>query len=898
MVNYLFGAALAAALVFQSAAESVSAAVTFRASTADEIEEGIAALSVDHAVKVLEMSNHTDKKTINLINGVLKESHSSSGHKKRSHQQHLQKDAPSTGADEQADYGGGLQSAMVRINEMMLQTIVHMDETVLECGSASRNYHHKIEELEEDVQYYQEVNTRASAAKLNARAQKNLYKGKIPIVQGELKDHNAQCIRELAELHRQLTISKNDMIVMDKVLNMTKCSDAATIDVPVVFLSCVNKRTGKKYKKMKATSEALKKELAKLKHPSSLRVMNKAISDNPHKVALVQIDRRLRGVQTKGPFDGMTFPGGGAVGQDGETPEVDYGVEVLNASDDPNLEQNVDECSSANISGSSFCPELRERFLNIAGGVSDTVEELQTMIENKQTRCDQIRLDLVAEETHYQEWFEEWEARHADYVAETASTYSQFKLKWKELENQRNLYDLKMQDCYKAREDAKSELCALHKIRGELATMSMWDQDITDCNVTDWDVPVCPVTCGGGVQKLTREITRLPGMGSQPYDRGHDCPPLDAQQSCNEFRCPVDCELSDWDEWSRCTVSCGGGVRERLRSIMVHPTPGGTPCELPLQTVQCNSGPCDEDCVLSDWEPWSSTCSKMCGGGIQTRIKTLVRAEIGSGTCPKFYKTSRYQEKACNTYACTYTNNVGSCGAKIDVMLVLDGSGSMGQEGFETMKTTASLLGGAIQGDSTLGALVYSSAEDTCVRLACITSIWREDFLREFACEPLAGWMAWQPSPLQCGIEWLSHLTWNKPQVLAAIADATWPGGGTLTSKALKACEIEMVNSRKDAPSIVIVLTDGLPYSPLHTLINAWYLKESGARLMMVPIGDEVADDMFFEELVSHPPRDNLLPVSSFEYLKSNNNTVNTVLTDFCTNYSAWTHQVWAGGFR
>nr|XP_049697073.1 spondin-1 [Helicoverpa armigera]XP_049697074.1 spondin-1 [Helicoverpa armigera]XP_049697075.1 spondin-1 [Helicoverpa armigera]XP_049697076.1 spondin-1 [Helicoverpa armigera] len=39
-----------------------------------------------------------------------------------------------------------------------------------------------------------------------------------------------------------------------------------------------------------------------------------------------------------------------------------------------------------------------------------------------------------------------------------------------------------------------------------------------------------------------------------------------------------DCAVSPWGEWSKCSVSCGTGYQERVRTILVRPSPGGAPC--------------------------------------------------------------------------------------------------------------------------------------------------------------------------------------------------------------------------------------------------------------------------------------------------------------------------------
>ncbi|CAE7897597.1 adt-1 [Symbiodinium microadriaticum] len=161
----------------------------------------------------------------------------------------------------------------------------------------------------------------------------------------------------------------------------------------------------------------------------------------------------------------------------------------------------------------------------------------------------------------------------------------------------------------------------------------------TDCQLHDWgEWSHCSCHCFG-IRERNRFISHFAtGKGNpcaraalkviepcnpgpiRPFDPDAlDSLPLQLQMpptDCQE-KPPVDCELHDWTEWTRCSRTCGGGQRERSRTVRTAPKHGGQPCKSDLTTVEpCNLDPCHqvhcEDCRWGQWSDWGG-CSK-CGG--------------------------------------------------------------------------------------------------------------------------------------------------------------------------------------------------------------------------------------------------------------------------------------------
>lgn len=242
------------------------------------------------------------------------------------------------------------------------------------------------------------------------------------------------------------------------------------------------------------------------------------------------------------------------------------------------------------------------------------------------------------------------------------------------------------------------------------------------------------------------------------------------------------------------------------------------------------------------------------------RTRPVVVPAKGNGGCPDAKDENRLQYEQCNAKACPAKVQ---CQAKLDLLILLDGSGSVGSTGWAKVKTFAEKLAGAFQTGPDLaqvGTLLFSGPKNwkklrTCVRGEAA----------DFAAE--------------CGVKWISHLTQDVAKVKTDLQAAAWPKATTLTSAALSMAASELTNGRQGAQSVVVVITDGKPMYKSRTVDAAASLRQK-ARLMWVPVGRRVPVD-FIKTLASEPIADNVLVANKFTLLDKQE-TLDKVVADVC----------------
>jgi hypothetical protein len=275
---------------------------------------------------------------------------------------------------------------------------------------------------------------------------------------------------------------------------------------------------------------------------------------------------------------------------------------------------------------------------------------------------------------------------------------------------------------------------------------------------------------------------------------------------------------------------------------------------------------CSRDCILGHWTEWSE-CSRACGGGTAASRRTVSVAAVGDGHCPEEDSAERLTHKPCNEEKCPLTGTeVLKCGGQLDLILVIDGSGSLGYYGWEVSKYFATkIMDGFDNTDVRVAVILFSGPYTYDDYEKCIG--------------PEAGTMDMERD---CGLKMVQHFTNDTAGTRSKIQALNFPMSSTWTAGALEMAHAELMLGRPGVDKTVFVLTDGLPIQPAMTELAVNKIKETGARLMFggVAMSDSLGM-MLMQHWASHPVHDNLLDISDFSTLASIW-TMNTIMSDMC----------------
>jgi len=204
-----------------------------------------------------------------------------------------------------------------------------------------------------------------------------------------------------------------------------------------------------------------------------------------------------------------------------------------------------------------------------------------------------------------------------------------------------------------------------------------------------------------------------------------------------------------------------------------------------------------------------------------------------------------------------------TCNRTLDVIVLLDGSGSLGKEGWQSEVKAAKLFVAAFgnQGKAHMAVILYSGPRTWSGVSKC------------------TGKSKAAVSLTDCGITTVTHFTDDLNKVDQLITGLDWPMGSTLTSLALMTAKAEMALGRADVHTIVVVFTDGRPLSFRKTALAARAIRKS-ARLIWVPI-TKFAPLKAIKSWATRRWQENVVQVDSFDELHKPE-VVTHIIADLC----------------
>jgi hypothetical protein len=497
------------------------------------------------------------------------------------------------------------------------------------------------------------------------------------------------------------------------------------------------------------------------------------------------------------------------------------------------------------------------------GGYKDQVDELKKLMADNAAAWKELKEDFDAQIDSLTAALDECVGQLAEATA--AKNADQQELA--EKEEERRVLDAEHKKTMTMfRERIKyifnQDICGPTVIRNEVMKESedCAPAKIDDCDVTPWAPDACSVECDdgcpeavgcGGVQRLTRDVV------VRNNTCGINCPALVETRKCSQFKCPVDCLMSRWSGWSKCSKDCEGGVEERTRSILTKPKNGGKGCGAVSDGRPCNTGSCDRDCTLEDWTAWSP-CSMACSRGNQYRVRKVDIPIRGGGKCPKPKSSRRYELQDCNTHEC-----IGDeiCIAEQDLIINVDGSGSVNEENWKLVVNFTGELLKRYQ-DKYYG--------DAAMRVGVT----------------LFGNGAIESSGEISKAILVNELSKDLATVRTEAAKMAHQKGFTNMAQGFVLAEkLLQQRGRKEAQSAVMTISDGKPSFLFETTEKANELAEKGIMKYMVAISEFPGSDEWrlMRELASQPANTNTVRVPGFDALQDGGGPfVREAIAKFC----------------
>lgn len=695
-----------------------------------------------------------------------------------------------------------LQKALKILNDMIFQAWLALDDELIKCKEFQERNRGSFDQVMTDLQRLAQQVSDLERQRIEANEGKELMSMEFSQTSEAIITEGISFTKTRLENQKELDIRNQDLAVMDYILLLTRCPDgpgpAALLQVEGVATPSQGSAAVRVCEEGGTGGFALHFDDPKMEAEVESRMTpaaRQAIQEMLHRIASPQPSEMVLAQETKWTPQAPAIP---------KTP--------VQKQRDLQSTGQWKKCSN----GTPNCGLLYDNLSIMWGEFKDKVDELQLKMDKNQAdfRKSQANLQQQSASIGFSK------GRFMMMIAEVTSNLNGDQAETGQKEQQRGQLDkdyiAMMTSCRSTiTEILFTNICGVRKVRNEVMATStvVKVSDIVDCDTTDWKPTPCSMECDdkcpmkdpyacGGWQTLKRNVVE------NATQFGVQCPPLQRKKKCNQFKCPVNCELSMFSGWSKCTKECESGVQTKTRAIITKPKNGGSACDNVQEPRPCNTGSCDRDCKMDEWTNMSP-CSMACGGGLQSRVRKVLVPTRGAGECPKKDAPARLHEQSCNEMRC---NGDEICIAQQDLILAIDGSGSLRLEGFKAIQTFAAKLVDRYEANyygneaMRVGVVLFGNGhvlDDGTVSGAIL----------------------------------VHELSDDMASVKASIEALQWQKGFTNMEQALGLAErMWQLKGRKDAQSAVALITDGKPSFQFQTNQKIMQLKDQQTKILFAPI--------------------------------------------------------------
>jgi len=742
------------------------------------------------------------------------------------------------GSDTGVDIGGefseeALAKARKALNDLIEKAWVELDNKIIECkGFEDMNRENYAQVTRDIARLISQINDleRIESEAVDGIAAKDT---EITNVEELLDEETASYNSDYASNSAELTIRQNDLDVFQFILTFTKCEDATSLSQVKLCQTPAGQKTfffqdrkaNEKYQHI--LTPTVRREVSKL--------LGSFMQEEPNS-----------GPGSKGP------------------PVAGSKTEVL---DGASPEDSALSCSPDTVPD---CALLHDKLSLMWGEFKDKVDELTMTMMKNEYEFHELRDNLNSQIEMLKTAKSQLNQLLAEARSNLANDNEELNQKYTQKSNLDKQYVKFMAAC-KKRIDwiFYQDMCAIKVVRNAVMENSTAcpTASMTDCDVGAWVPEECSVSCDdscvptkpyqcGGWQEMRREVV-VPND-----DCGVKCPRLSIYKRCGQYHCPINCEMSEWSGWSKCTAECGGGLESHTRSIMVKPRNGGLACNTVEESRACATISCDRNCLLAKWTDWSP-CSVACGGGFQERERHVAIPTRGRGRCPAANSRFRYHRQSCNEFDCRGDE---ICVANQDLVIAVDGSGSVRDAGFTILKNFVKTL---------LDRYESQYWGDAAVKVGIV----------------LFGNGVIMPDGKSVSPAIISKpLTFDLAAVKTTVGELPFKKGFTNMAQAFAAAENAFIQgSRRGSQSAVMMITDGKPSFNFMTTEMVEQLDDKGIQRYMFVINEEDinSDSMgLMKSWASQPWETNLVHVpGGLVLLESDMNLwADKAVVKFCPN--------------